>query len=1043
MSGSAPPAPAWRHFAFFDATPVKDAQDLAQTPEAFRDAGRIAAVASGQSTVVLADHQGSLHCLSPDFEELQAWVAYDGGRALLVKVSGVKGIIVSLGEDASQTLVLKVWDIRHLEKTSGNPRLLGQARVQQGQRPHPATVLSLTSSLSHIAAGFADGSVLFWRNVDQALSSHAASDNAATVTLAKPKAVPSFSSEPITGLEFWTSAAQQQALWIVTTSKVWSYTLTGKASGNAPTITDELGAPLRCVASMPNGDMVLARSEALYVYGSEGRGACFAYEGPKTLIASHGSYIVIVSPPQSPSAASASPTVRRYVNNRNGKVLADVSRITLFDPENKLVAFSDTIESTITQVVSEWGDIFLVLLDGRLIRLEERSMDHKLNALYSKNLYLLALGMAKSKNASIAESSIIHKRYGDYLYSKGDFDGAMHQFIQTIGHLQPSYVIRKFLDAQRIYTLSLYLQELHAQQLAGSDVTTLLINCYTKLKDVERLDAFLKADGPGHSNTGELHFDLETAIRVCRQAGYHEHALYLAKRYQEHEEYLRIQIEDRHDWTDAVHYIRSLGVAGAEPALRQYGPALLANAPTETTRILIDLCCGTFEQPSEEAQQVMSPVAANEAGPSYMSYLSLGGKPASVAKSTDALDSPRLAPERARKPERTATNRTVRESSPVLPKSIDLPSPRQFFAFFIDHPEEFVTFLEAIAAQRWQQTLDDATDTSRETTMLERAEQQAIWNTLLELYLTLKGLKSEGTPSKAARSQAREYEDRAMKVLRSVDIPYTINQALIVCTVRQFVPGLMLLYEKLGMFEDILRFHIDRARSAPSSSSLATDSARHVVQALDKYGEGRPELYPIVLRFLVSDAQILTRHQQDLARLLTYIEENKIMAPISVIDCLSQTEHASIGAVKEYLRKHMLEERAEIEADKALIASYRTETAKKLKDLEELSDLNAPRIFQVTRCSACGSQLELPSVHYMCRHSYHQRCLPDNETSCPNCARQHGLLQDIQRSNERYPELFLSEIEESEDGFATISQAFSKGIMDLPKISKEMTPPMQ
>jgi hypothetical protein len=37
----------------------------------------------------------------------------------------------------------------------------------------------------------------------------------------------------------------------------------------------------------------------------------------------------------------------------------------------------------------------------------------------------------------------IHRRYGDYLYTKGDFDGAMNQFVKTLGHLQPSYVIRK------------------------------------------------------------------------------------------------------------------------------------------------------------------------------------------------------------------------------------------------------------------------------------------------------------------------------------------------------------------------------------------------------------------------------------------------------------------------------------------------------------------------------------------------------------------------------------------------------------------------
>jgi len=48
------------------------------------------------------------------------------------------------------------------------------------------------------------------------------------------------------------------------------------------------------------------------------------------------------------------------------------------------------------------------------------------------------------------------------------------------------------LDAQRIHNLVNYLQELHSHGLANSDHTTLLLNCYTKLKDVARLDQFIK-----------------------------------------------------------------------------------------------------------------------------------------------------------------------------------------------------------------------------------------------------------------------------------------------------------------------------------------------------------------------------------------------------------------------------------------------------------------------------------------------------------------------------------------------------------------------
>lgn len=125
----------------------------------------------------------------------------------------------------------------------------------------------------------------------------------------------------------------------------------------------------------------------------------------------------------------------------------------------------------------------------------------------------------------------------------------------------------QFLDAQRIHNLVTYLQELHNLGMANADHTTLLLNTYTKLKDVARLDSFIKTESRRPLNgekdsleeKDELPFDLDTAIRVCRQAGYFEHAGYLAKRWERHEDYLRIQVEDAGNFADALAYLRKLG----------------------------------------------------------------------------------------------------------------------------------------------------------------------------------------------------------------------------------------------------------------------------------------------------------------------------------------------------------------------------------------------------------------------------------------------------------------------------------------------------
>lgn len=93
-----------------------------------------------------------------------------------------------------------------------------------------------------------------------------------------------------------------------------------------------------------------------------------------------------------------------------------------------------------------------------------------------------------------------------------------------------------------------YLEELHEHDRATADHTTLLLNCYAKLKDTGKLDSFIKAPG-------ELKFDLETAIAMCRQGGYFEQAAYLATKHGENEMVVDILIEDSKKYAEAVEFI--------------------------------------------------------------------------------------------------------------------------------------------------------------------------------------------------------------------------------------------------------------------------------------------------------------------------------------------------------------------------------------------------------------------------------------------------------------------------------------------------------
>jgi hypothetical protein len=70
-------------------------------------------------------------------------------------------------------------------------------------------------------------------------------------------------------------------------------------------------------------------------------------------------------------------------------------------------------------------------------------MTTKLDILFNKAGFALAVALAHSQGLDEASIADIHRRYGDQYYNAGDHEGAMDQYLKTIGYLQPSYVIRK------------------------------------------------------------------------------------------------------------------------------------------------------------------------------------------------------------------------------------------------------------------------------------------------------------------------------------------------------------------------------------------------------------------------------------------------------------------------------------------------------------------------------------------------------------------------------------------------------------------------
>ncbi|KAL8685594.1 MAG: hypothetical protein Q9224_005757 [Gallowayella concinna] len=732
-----------------------------------------------------------------------------------------------------------------------------------------------------------------------------------------------------------------------------------------------------------SGDIVVARDDAIYFYGTNGRGPSYAYEGPKQTVSIFGDFVALVTQPRS-DAASKTSMLRKFMGGTAGDDRYRSSTFALLDTDLKYVAHTEMLGSQIRTVFAEWGDLFLLTRDGKLFRYHEKSLNQKLEILYQRDLYVLAINLAQKIGVDTAQRNIILRKYGDYLHRKGDYDTAMQQYLKAIDNTEPSQVIRKFLDSQRINNLIEYLEELHEHDKATVDHTTLLLNCYAKLKDTDKLENFIKSG---------TNFDLETAIAMCRQGGYHDQAVFLSKKHGEYDRVVDILIEDSKKFDEALDYIHRQEADVAYPNLMRYARVLLEHCPDETTQLFIEYYTGKYRIKKDVplAPAPATPGVAASAVQNLASFIPLPYRQATVTASPATQDNQPLS---------LSTEEAVAAANADSPCEYKVPKPRTAFSSFADNPDQFVVFLEACLNE----------------SDMDEADKVDLHTTLFEIYLDLAGNKTGNAKQK--------WEAKAKTLIDGREVSMDASNVLLLSHLSDFRDGSVLVREQQGLRFDIFR------------SYASVGDTASVIKALRKYGPDEPQLYPAALAYFTSSPKILEEAGSELDSVLKKIDEDGLMAPLQVIQTLSTNAVATMGMVKKYLSDTIERERKEISNNRRLIESYRGETDAKRKEMDELGTKAA--VFQTRRCSACGGSLDLPTVHFLCKHSFHQRCLNqigDEDVECPKCAPTNNNIRAFRKAQEESADrhdMFQDALQRSRDKFGTISEFFGRGVMAAP-----------
>lgn len=176
------------------------------------------------------------------------------------------------------------------------------------------------------------------------------------------------SEEPITGVEF--REGPNTTLYLATTGRILTLTITGKGQGQPAKVLEDTGCGVGCMTfDEANGDVVVVRDDAIHYYGVNGRGPSFAYEGPKQLVNIFGDYAALVSPSKlaTPTKTNA---LRRAFGGGRADDLLNTSTFAILDTDLKFMAHTETIIGQVKAVFIEWGDLFLLTLEGKVSEME-------------------------------------------------------------------------------------------------------------------------------------------------------------------------------------------------------------------------------------------------------------------------------------------------------------------------------------------------------------------------------------------------------------------------------------------------------------------------------------------------------------------------------------------------------------------------------------------------------------------------------------------------------------------------------------------------
>lgn len=737
------------------------------------------------------------------------------------------------------------------------------------------------------------------------------------------------------------------------------------------------GVDLNCTSPATNEEFLVARDADVAFFNLHHRGPTFELD-----VAKRAAYLT-KGEPKNLRKNKYLVLVAVFGPTNQSMLSTESKRLLVVDLVNHLIAYDGYLGTDIKAIFEQWGQINVVCSDGILHTLVEKPLEQRIAALKTRNLYQVAISVAESELENPKTDRlalVLHQDFADYLYDKNDIDGALKEYIAAIELGQSSRAIRKFKDSQHVSTLLRYLDALYKRDQASSQHITLQIICYTKLDLRNELERFLR------SVVKRPDFDFEQAINILietQDQKYGKLAAYVAEMWPDPDLVVQIMLRLLDNVQETLDYIQTVSVADALRLLIQNSRLLLNKLPVETTGVLITLFTGKFiaKERTDDAPENDRSATSNTNS--------------TLANTLDGYAPPVLQSYQAFIKYLSSGNYLGSHivSAETLESNISEPSylpprPRLIFPSFIGHDNEFVIFLEAClqVAPNFHSSDKDLSD---------------IATTLFETYLRV-GLAESA--SLLVDSHANVLYPTRIQTAAEIS-KFELNPS------QQVALG--------STYSDVFR------------QSCRLEQFGTALQVLFDHHDSDPDMAIQAVPLLTSTSQGIDHLRSE--NLLTKVLELAVGAGAShvqLISELSASPYLTVKDIEPFITRFLENTDEQTSRHIKLADSYQSEIEEKKMKLEKME--KEALVVNYDECLQCHQPIELPAVHFGCKHSYHKQCLVNEQLGCPTCRTETETMESIRKQSAdaaAQQDYFLDELDSKSDKMRVIMDFISRGAL--------------